>query len=604
MIGITPSKLESLTALEYSLAQMMSRLKEILLQPSLTQNTFVEITAIYNNVAYAFLYLEANEEYEQFEHISHWRDAFYTDPELNERLILLLVDLHCPDTDAEESRVAYVKQLSDKANKPDDNGTDELDRHLERANLILAEREKSQQRLLDRIGIASNGVSANIALYQIISRHENPATRAKLARAWTVERDRHLTDLTDTIDRMVEHRRNEAKVAGFESVTARTLAKCDVTADEVDSFLQRYLYEAIDRYQILQKQVSEVVGHEGDPIDHFPYFMNTLRHDKSPLFVLDDCLRYICGIAEEVFGLVIKRLPSEAKHIITVMVSSDGREIGHINFDLWDTTQKKGKPNQTKGLRNRTNWQGVTQLPVAYVSCRFRPDHGQNRVNFQNVHSLFHEFGHGLNHLLIRRRLPNQSGLEYLPLERIEYLSMWFEKWAYHPHFAAALGLSAADREATQAAQRLKAQEYRRTYVQRALTAIIDFELHRNQEGGIMEVWHSLNARFGVAAFASVGDVAEYFTWPMYQANPGANFTYLWGSSDSCQKFAEFESLKIGAIADRPDLRELFIPSFDFKQRGPLPQSSASFDFYDFTALGERQPSGDDFPTNETPVST
>lgn len=603
MIAITPSKLESLAAMEVSLDQMMRRLKEILAQPSLTQDTFVEITAIFNNVAYAFLYLEANEEYEQFEHLAPWRDAFYADSELDGRLLSLLVELRCQASDAEESRVAYVKQLDDKVTNSDGKRSDELDGLLECANLILADREKSQQRLLDRIGISSSGASTNIALYQIISHHQVPATRSKLARAWTVERDRHLNDLTNTIDRMVEQRRKEAKAAGFETVIARTLAKCDVTANEVDNFLQRYMSEAIDRYVALQQQVREVVGYEGDPMDHFPYFMNTLRNEKSPLFVLDDCLRYICGIAEETFGLVIERLPSQAEHIITVVVSSEGREVGYINFDLWDTTQKAGSSNQTMGLRNRTNWHGVTQLPVAYVSCRFRPDHGQNRINFQNVHSLFHEFGHGLNHLLIRRRLPNQSGLEYLPLERIEYLSMWFEKWVYHPDFADGLGLSATDREATRSAQTLKAQEYRRTYVQRALTAIIDFELHRRQNGGILEVWESLDARFGVERFSSIGEVAEYFTWPMYQANPGANFTYVWGSSDSCWKFTEFESLKVGAIAERPVLRDLFTPSFDFKQRGPLPESSASFDFYDRVASGEDQPH-DIFPATNAPAST
>jgi oligopeptidase A len=310
---------------------------------------------------------------------------------------------------------------------------------------------------------------------------------------------------------------------------------------------------------------------------------------RSPLFILDECLQFIFAVAHSVFGLRLTIQPITHRHVIGVRVESAEGEVGVINFDLWDTTAKASGANHTRGLRNRTDWSDLTQLPVAYVSCRFQRDQADTqRITFQNVHSLFHEFGHAVNHLLIRRRISNRSGLEYLPLERLKFLSMWFEKWVYHRDFADALTLPPEGAAAVRRCSCLKALEYQRTYVERAVTAALDFELHRGTHTGLAAAFAYLDDRYGLSRFCSLQDFPVYFTWPMFQANPGANFAYLWGTSDSVQKFLEFEEQSLSEIAQRrPQLRELFASCFDFALPTTTPDSAAVFAFYDRLAAGE-----------------
>lgn len=585
MSAMTESKMESLRGLEESLAAMRSRLAAIVAEPALTEDTFVEVTAIYNNVSYAFLYLEANEEYEQYEQVAPWRDAFYADPDLDARILELLQNLRCGSREAEESRLAYVRQLTGRG--PGQEPTAELEAALEKAKAVLEAAEGDQRGLLGRLSPQAAAGDPGMGFYQLVSRTRSAGTRAKLARAWAAARDGRLDDLVEPLDRMVRLREQAARAAGFGSTLDRTLDKCAVGEPEVTAFLDRYLRMAIERHQAVQAEVRELVPTEGDPMDDFPFYMQALpRKHPSPLFPLDGCLTYISGVAERVFGLEIERQPAEFEHVLPVVVSAGGREVGRINFDLWDTAAKAATANYTRALRNRAEWSGLVQLPVAFVSCRFRHDRGGRRITFQNVHSLFHEFGHALNHLLIRHRIPNRSGMDYLPLERLEYLSMWAEKWVYRPEFGAAVGLDEDEQEGARTAQRMKALEYRRTYVQRALTAALDVEVHRAGADGFRATWQALDDRYGVGRFAALGDVAAYFTWPMYQNNPGANFIYLWGSSDSSQKFTAFDRAALTDLPDGVDVARTFAPSFDIDVPGPVPDSTASFDFYDRVAAG------------------
>jgi oligopeptidase A len=388
---------------------------------------------------------------------------------------------------------------------------------------------------------------------------------------------------------MVALRRERARANGHDTVVAETLTRCQVTESDVEQFIDRYMPRAIDGSRRLGERVCAATGVRGDWSNHFGYFMQGIAAGaRMPLFELDECLEFIFQVADSVFGLRMTVRPSRRAHTIRVDVSSAAGEVGQINFDLWDTAAKSTSAQHTRGLRNRTDWSGLVQTPVAYVSCRFlRDDENVKRITFQNVHSLFHEFGHAVNHLLIRRRISNRSGLEYLPLERLEFLSMWFEKWVYHPEFENAVTLPRGSIDTVHLCRRLKALEYQRTYVARAVTAALDFEVHRAHDGGLARSFALLDERYGLSRHTVLADYPAYFTWPMYQANPGANFAYLWGASDSIEKFLRFERLTLDEIRRRPEMREEFSTCFEYALPTPTPASGAITDFYDRIAAKE-----------------
>ena len=583
---------ESLVDTDEALEGMMRRLQEILDGPSLTQDTFVEIAAIYNNVAYIFLYLESNEVHVDYHRVLPWRDAFYKNPDLDARIVDSIASLRCEDADVEESRQAYVSHLREKLRAPEPAVDEALERLQSEVKAVLAATQQEHHDLLVRLGIPTGAGRSAATFYKVVSTTGSAATRTRLNQAWTRTRDRSLQPLVEIVDRMVEVRRRNATDHGYNSVLARTLTRCRIDEPTASAYLDCYLTRALESHAGLSAEIHEALGSTGDAMDHFGHYVWALLARRSvPTFNLDECLALIFLVAERTFGLTLTRNPASSAHVISVGAEVDGHRCGQIKFDLWDSGPKPRAANTTKGIRNRTNWVGLIQQPVAYVSCRFQhSDDGTSRINFQNVHSLFHEFGHAVNHLLIRKRLPNQSGLEYLPLERLENLSMWFEKWVYHPDLAEHLTLTAEDAEGLALAQRIKMLEYRRTHVDRAVTAALDFDVHRRANVGLRESFAALDERFAVSRYCSLGDFPVYFTWPMFQANPGANFAYLWGAADSAEKFAPFLDRRIEDSRSPAEVRALFSSCFDFDEPSIEPDSGSVFRFYDSPGTTARQP--------------
>lgn len=582
---------ESLVDTDEALEGMMARLREILDGPPLTQDGFVEIAAIYNNVAYIFLYLESNDVHVDYQRVLPWRDAFYKNVELDTRVLAGITPLRCDDADVEESRRAYVDYLLDKLRDPGPED-DELESLHAQAKSVIAAAEADQYQVLTRLGIPTGSGRPGTTFYKLVSTTGSAATRTQLNRVWIRARDRSLAAQVEIVDRMVDVRRRLATARGYETVLARTLTDCRVDEATASAYLDGYLVKALDSHADLATEVHEALGSTGDMRDHFPYYVRTLLKRASvPTFDLDECLAFIFFVAEQMFGMTLTRSSASSEHVITVEADVDGRRCGQIKFDLWDTGPTSRAANTTRGIRNRTNWAGLVQLPVAYVSCRFRrAEDGRSRINFQNMHSLFHEFGHAVNHLLIRKRLPNQSGLEYLPLERLENLSMWFEKWVYHPELAERLSLTAEDAVGLDLAQRVKMLEYRRSHVERAVLAALDFEIHRRTEGGLRESFAAVDERFAVSRFCSLGDFPGYFSWPMFQANPGANFAYLWGAADSAEKFEPLLNRRIEDSPPPAEVRALFSACFDYDEPSTEPDSASVFRFYDPSSATVWQP--------------
>jgi oligopeptidase A len=573
----------SVAAMDESLHGMMTRLRAILAEPAISQDTLVEIISIYNNVAYIFLYLEANERHVNYDRLLPWRDRFYRDPELDGRLAELLEVLRCADPEAEDSRQRLLKQLRHKAKAPDPAAEERMADLLAEAKGVLGEIQQDQANLLKRLRVDVGAASPSAAFYRLASRVADTERRTKLTRAWAAVRDRRQDALVDVVDRIISEQRRQSANRGYRTALAETLEKCGVSETTIEGFLDRYLTRSLASFDSLAQEVGEVTGATTAPMGHFGVYMREVfGAAPMPQFALDECLDFIFAVARSTFGLEVRRVSGTNDHVLTTAVWAGADEIGQIHFDLWDTERKPIKANTTKGIRNRTDWSGLVQRPVAYVSCRFRRDpNGIHRITFQNVHSLFHEFGHAINHLLIRKRIPNQSGLEYLPLERLENLSMWFEKWVFHTEFARHLSFSPEEREGLTLAQRIKKMEYRSTYVDRAVTAALDFDIHRRSQGGVMESFQRLDQRYGISRHCQVGDFLTYFTWPMLQANPGAYFAYLWGASESGEMFACFEHLTLNEIAGRPGLRDQFAACFDFDAPSREPDCTSVFDFYD-----------------------
>ncbi|MGB0564914.1 MAG: M3 family metallopeptidase, partial [Spirulinaceae cyanobacterium] len=75
-----------------------------------------------------------------------------------------------------------------------------------------------------------------------------------------------------------------------------------------------------------------------------------------------------------------------------------------------------------------------TRLPVAYLICNQTPpvDGKPSLMTFGEVETLFHEFGHGLQHMLTHVDFPGAAGINNVEWDAVELPSQFMENWCYH----------------------------------------------------------------------------------------------------------------------------------------------------------------------------
>ena len=73
------------------------------------------------------------------------------------------------------------------------------------------------------------------------------------------------------------------------------------------------------------------------------------------------------------------------------------------------------------------------RLPVAYLVCNQSPpvDGKPSLMTFREVETLFHEFGHGLQHMLTRVDYPGAAGINNVEWDAVELPSQFMENWCY-----------------------------------------------------------------------------------------------------------------------------------------------------------------------------
>ena len=82
---------------------------------------------------------------------------------------------------------------------------------------------------------------------------------------------------------------------------------------------------------------------------------------------------------------------------------------------------------------NRYRIDGNIQLPVAYLTCNLTPPLGDEAALFTHdeVITLFHEFGHGLHHMLTRVDVPDVAGINGVEWDAVELPSQFMENFCW-----------------------------------------------------------------------------------------------------------------------------------------------------------------------------
>lgn len=580
----TPDRSGPQQAITEELEAHWARLDTLLSSASVGVEDFSEAVVILSNVAHAFVYLEGNQRSLDHTSLRAWHDRFHANRELDERLLDRFRRARFQDPAAEELRQAHVGWWEARVQGEDGHPDEELEGLHAQAKRAADALRRDRRDLLRRLGVAHIDTGPEAAFHRVISEAPRAGTRSKLAHAWRKLRESGVAVQADAIDSVIDRRRILSASQGIPSVLHWTLRRSNLTEEAVRDFVERYLMQALRSSAALADGIRALPGcaDPEHPFDHFGHYLRTqVNGARLPLFSLEDCLEYAFEIAEKVHGLTMARRPAWHPDVFAVCVKRLGDVVGEIRFDLLPTGRIPAGEGRSRPPDQAKSGQ-VRRVPVGRVLCRFQPsDAGARLVNFEGLHSVLHEFGHALNHILLSRRVPGGSGMDYLPLERLEDLSMWWEKWVYHPDLASFLELGDEERAGLELCRRVKMMEFQRSDVDRAVVAALDLDLHSRQEGGIRDAFERLDKRLGVARECDFSDLLGYFSWPMFRLNPGAGFMYLWGSAYSAQMFLPFLDRGLAELGPPDGSHDVLRTCFDVDAPSKRPDVTAVPSFYD-----------------------
>ena len=140
-------------------------------------------------------------------------------------------------------------------------------------------------------------------------------------------------------------------------------------------------------------------------------------------------------VVEAIYGIRIAPDTAETWHPevrFFRIVDADGATVGRFFLDLYARATKRGGAWMDEALARRRR-DGVVQTPVAYLVCNFSRPVGAKPALFTHdeVQTLFHEFGHGLHHLLTRVDYVGVSGIRGVEWDAVELPSQFMENFCW-----------------------------------------------------------------------------------------------------------------------------------------------------------------------------
>lgn len=370
------------------------------------------------------------------------------------------------------------------------------------------------------------------------------------------------------MERILALRHELARLLGFRDYTEYSLAtKMADSPDQVLAFLadlagrarpqaQKELDElrdfARDQFGIGQLETWDI-GYYSEKLRQHRYQLS--QEELRPYFPITRVLPGLFAVAEKLFGMSIRPLdgvevwhPDVRAHEI---VDAAGHRRGRFYLDLYARPHKRGGAWMDGCLARRLTDDGP-RLPAAYMVCNFTPPVGDDPalLTHNDVITMFHEFGHGLHHLLTTVNYLPVAGIHGVEWDAVELPSQFLENWCWSRE---ALALLAGH---YRTGEPLPEELYRRMLAAKHFQAgifmvrqlefgLFDFRLHREFDpargGRVLEVLDDVRRQVAVIVPPDYNRFANAFTHIFSGGYAAGYYSYKWAEVLSADAFSAFE---------------------------------------------------------------
>lgn len=278
--------------------------------------------------------------------------------------------------------------------------------------------------------------------------------REKLYRAFVTRASEDDLDNSPNIEKILELRHEMANLLGYDTYADLSLArKMAPSVEAIDKLMDEL---RVASYDTAVKELEDLQGFakakgapEADSLSHWDtaFWAERIREEKyglndeelRPYFPLPQVLDGLFALAHRIFDVTIAPADGEApvwhRDVRYFKVINGDREpIAHFYLDPYSRPAEKRGGAWMDDCINRGKVDGQVRLPVAYLVCNQSPpvDGKPSLMTFRDVETLFHEFGHGLQHMLTKVDYPGAAGINNVEWDAVELPSQFMENWCYH----------------------------------------------------------------------------------------------------------------------------------------------------------------------------
>ena len=291
------------------------------------------------------------------------------------------------------------------------------------------------------------------------------------------------------------------------------------------------------------------------------YFSEKLRQARYDLsqetvrewFPIDKVLSGLFAIVQKLYGIEINELHDfERWHpdVRLFEIRENGEQIGRFYFDLYARANKRGGAWMDGARDKRRTADGHLVSPVAYLVCNFTPASAGKPalLTHDEVTTLFHEFGHGLHHLLTRVEHAGASGINGVAWDAVELPSQFMENWCWEPE---GLALISGHYQSGEPLPRelldkmLAAKNFQSglMMLRQLEFSIFDFELHATHGDGrsVLEVLEAVRDEVAVMRPPHWNRFANGFAHIFAGGYAAGYYSYKWAEVLSADAFSRFE---------------------------------------------------------------
>lgn len=374
-------------------------------------------------------------------------------------------------------------------------------------------------------------------------------------------------DNTEVIVETLSLRKELAALLDFDNYSDYSLAtKMAENTEQVNGFLSELADKSRPQAQTELTEIKQFALEEFGVSDlqawDMAFYAEKLKQNKyaisdemlRPYFPEDKVLSGLFEVVRRLYGInVVEKFDVDAWHkdVRFFDILDDKGELrGQFYLDLYARAKKRGGAWMDECRVRRVTADGALQSPVAYLTCNFSGPVGDKPALFTHdeVVTLFHEFGHGLHHMLTKVDVAGVSGIRGVAWDAVELPSQFLENWCWEEE---ALSFISGHFETGEALpgellqKLLKAKNFQSAMqmVRQLEFAIFDFGLHEKFETDFnVQSWlDEVRSRVAVITPPEFNRFQNSFGHIFAGGYAAGYYSYKWAEVLSSDAFSRFE---------------------------------------------------------------